>query len=397
MNFKLLSVLPIIPIHSSVILTLLLIPFSCTDHVNQDDVAEVLKGSIIKNAVWAIAQGPETITSFHAARSEGGLHDFYSEGDYWWPNPVNPEGPYLRRDGETNPDNFVAHRLSMIRFSKIVGYLTSAFLITGDEMYVEHAFKHINAWFVDPATRMNPNLLYAQAIKGVVSGRGIGIIDTIHLMEVAQGIYRMQNASPVDQKNLEKVKDWFKEYISWLTTHPYGVDEMNAKNNHATCWVMQVASFAKLVGEQKVMDFCRKRYKEVLLPDQMAEDGSFPREIARTKPYGYSLFNLDAMVTICQILSTEEDNLWEYSTRSTLNIKKGVDFLFPFIINKASWPYEKDVMYWEEWPIAQPALVFASLYFNDPVIFNVWKLLDHEITHPEVDRNCPIRNPLIWI
>ena len=359
--------------------------------------ADFLEESVMRNAAWAMEQEPETITSFSCERSEGGIHDFYSEGDYWWPDPDNPEGPYIRKDGETNPDNFVSHRLSMIRFSKIVGYLTSAYLLTNDESYVEHAFKHINAWFVSSSTQMNPNLLYAQAIKGVVSGRGIGIIDTIHLMEVAQGIFRMQNASCIHKEELEKVKDWFNHYIEWLTTHPYGIDEMNAKNNHGTCWVMQVASFAKLTGNKEMLKFCSDRYKNILLPGQMAENGSFPQELNRTKPYGYSLFNLDAMVTVCQILYTEENNLWEYTTETGLDIKKGIDFMYPYIKDKSKWPYGKDVMYWEEWPIAQPALIFGSVYYENRLYFNLWKSLEHEIINEEVDRNCPIRNPLIWI
>ncbi len=379
-----------------VLLSLFLL-YSChQDKGYGSQASDFLRESVIKNAEWAMKQEPETITSFPCERSVGGIHDFYSEGDYWWPNPEDPEGAYIRRDGETNPDNFVSHRLTMIRFSKIVGYLASAYLLTNDESYVERAFKHINAWFVDASTLMNPSLLYAQAIKGVVPGRGVGIIDTIHLMEVAQGILRMQNASCIDKEELEKVKDWFDKYIEWLVTHPYGIDEMNAKNNHGTCWVMQVASFAKLTENTDVLNLCRHRYKNILLPGQMAEDGSFPLEISRTKPYGYSLFNLDAMVAICQILSTDEDNLWEYTTESGLNIKKGIDFMYPFIKDKMSWPYDYDVMYWNEWPIAQPALIFASVYYKDQSYFDVWKSLKHEITHPEVERNCPIRNPLIW-
>ncbi|WP_436416726.1 alginate lyase family protein [Petrimonas sp.] len=367
------------------------------DDMFKKQASDFLEDKIMADAQWALTQEPETITSFQSERSEGGIHDFYSEGDYWWPNPDNPDGPYIRNDGETNPDNFVAHRLSMIRFSKIVGYLASAYILTQDESYVEHAFKHIKAWFVDSSTYMNPNLLYAQAIKGVASGRGIGIIDTIHLMEVAQGIYRMQNASCVNEEDLSKIKQWFNDYIHWLTTHPYGVSEINAKNNHGTCWVMQVASFAKLTDNSEVVNLCRERYKKILLPDQMAENGSFPLEINRTKPYGYSLFNLDAMVTICQILSTPENNLWEDATSTGLNIRKGIDFMYPYIKDKNQWPYEKDVMYWEEWPIAQPALIFSAIYYKNQAQFDLWKSLSHTIVNQEVDRNCPIRNPLIWI
>ena len=252
----------------------------------------MLHTEIITRGDLALTQEPVTITSFVAERSAGGVHDFYSEGDYWWPDPVNPDSAYIRRDGETNPENFVAHRHAMIRFSSIVGDLTSAWIVTKDEKYIVQALKHIRAWFIDPETRMNPDLQYAQAIKGIVTGRGIGIIDTIHLLEVVQSLIVMEQAGLLSCEDAVATKDWFSNYLYWLTNHPYGKDEMNAKNNHGTCWVMQAAQFAKYTGNREVLDFCRERYQTVLLPGQMDTDGSFPLELARTKPYGFSIWML---------------------------------------------------------------------------------------------------------
>jgi Alginate lyase len=150
------------------------------------EIAETLRKQLMQEAEWAMQQQPITVTAETSSRSAGGKHDFFSEGDYWWPNPASPDSPYIQKDGMTNPDNFVAHRHAMIRLSKIVGALASAYRLTGDEKYVQQAMKHCKAWFVDTATLMNPNLLYAQAIKGRFTGRGIGIIDTIQLMEVVQ-------------------------------------------------------------------------------------------------------------------------------------------------------------------------------------------------------------------
>ena len=372
--------------------------FSCKAEKKQNsEVEKVLGGVIMENAEWAMAQQPQTVTTYRCERSAGGIHDFYSEGDYWWPDPENPDGPYIRRDGETNPGNFVDHRLAMIRFSKVVGSLASAYLLTGNDDYVKHAFTHIYDWFINPGTKMNPNLLYAQAIKGRTTGRGIGIIDTIHLMEVAQGIKRMQNAGCVDKDNLQAVKKWFTDYLQWLTTHQNGIDEMNAKNNHGTCWVMQAASFARLTENKDILNFCKLRYKNVLLPGQMAENGSFPQELERTKPYGYALFNLDAMATICQILSEKDDNLWEYTTLDGLNIKKGLEFMYPYVVDKSKWPYPQDVMYWNDWPVAQPSFLFGSIAYNDKKYFDAWGNLDHNPKVFEVERNMPVRNPLIWL
>jgi hypothetical protein len=296
----------------------------------------------------------------------------------------------------TNPENFTDHRKAMIRLSQIVGTLASAYKVTGDEKYVRQAFVHLKAWFVDSDTRMNPSLLYAQAIRGRYTGRGIGIIDTIQLMEVAQGIISMQNAKCIDKHLLEAIKLWFSDYLKWLMTHQYGMDEMNAKNNHGTCWVMQAAVFAKLTGNNVVLDFCRTRYKEVLLPEQMAADGSFPLEIRRTKPYGYSLFNLDAMTMVCLILSDKDHDLWNYATSDGRSVRKGIEFLYPFVVDKNSWPYNHDVMHWEEWPVANPFLLFGADKFNVEQWFKTWQSLQHFPEVDEVIRNLPVRNPLIW-
>ncbi|ETZ21376.1 alginate lyase family protein [Pedobacter sp. V48] len=354
-----------------------------------------LKKQVIEQANWAMQQQPVTVTAKTSSRSAGDKHDFYSEGDYWWPDPKDANAPYIQKDGMTNPDNFVAHRLAMIRFSKIIGALASAYKITGDDKYVKQAMVHLEAWFINPATLVNANLQYAQAIKGRFTGRGIGIIDTIQLLEVAQGVIVMQEA--LDPKVLSGTKKWFTAYLGWLMSHPYGKAEMNAQNNHGTCFTMQVASFAKLTGDEKLLNFCRERYKTVLLPGQMGVDGSFPRELSRTKPYGYSIFNLDAMTTLCQILSTKADNLWEFKTADGKSIEKGISYLYPYLADKSKWTLKPDVMYWENWPVAQPALIFGAQAFHKTEWLNTWFKLEHDPKVEEVIRNLPVRNPLIWL
>lgn len=360
-------------------------------------IVKVLHRQVLQEAAWALKQAPETVTAATCSRSAGGLHDYYSEGDYWWPVQGYPDSPYVQRDGMTNPENFVAHRLAMIRFSCIVGALASAYRITGDSKYVMAAQRHLRAWFTDAATLMHPHLLYAQAIKGRFTGRGIGIIDTIQLMEVAQGVWVMQDAAVFDRELLAGIRKWFRAYLQWLTSHQYGKDEMNAKNNHGTCWVMQVAAFARFTGDSVLLQFCRKRYKEVLLPGQMAKDGSFPLELARTKPYGYSLFNLDAMVMICQILTDKEDDLWRFQLNDGRSIRKGIEYMYPYVEDKQKWPYKEDVMYWDEWPVAQPFLVFGAAVWRQKDWFETWEKLDHQPGNGEVVRNLPVRHPLIWL
>lgn len=357
----------------------------------------VRRADIQAKAAWAMQQQPVTVTASRCDRSAGGLHDFYSEGDYWWPNPVHPDSPYIQKDGQTNPQNFVAHRHAMVRFSRVAGALAAGYVATGDKKYLAHALTHMRAWFVTPATRMNPHLLYAQAIKGRATGRGIGIIDTVHFMEVAQALRIMEKAGAIPPADLAAIKEWFAAYLKWMTEHKYGIDEMNAANNHGTCWVMQVASFAKFTGDQRWQDFCSKRYKEVLLPRQMADDGSFPLELRRTKPYGYALFNLDAMATVCQILSSPADDLWKYTETTGKTISKGIAYMYPYVKDKNTWPFAKDVMYWEQWPVAHPFLLFGAAAYNNKDYFTLWQQLEHDPQVEEVLRNLPVRNPEIWM
>ncbi|NJK95861.1 MAG: alginate lyase family protein, partial [Bacteroidales bacterium] len=218
---------------------------------------------------------------------------------------------------------------------------------------------------MDTATLMNPNMLYAQAIWGRFTGRGIGLIDAYHLVEVAQSAQVLIDDRIIPEDKAEKVKSWFRSFLNWMTTHPYGIDELNAKNNHGTCWVATAAAIAVLVNDESMRNFCTNRFKTVLLPDQMAADGSFPLEIKRTKPYGYSLFNIDAFCNLAQILSTSGENLWNFETADGKSLKKGIDYIYPFIEQKDTWPFAKDIYIWEEWPTRQSALLFAGLAYNN--------------------------------
>ena len=361
------------------------------------DLVEIERARIISKASAYLKESPVTVTAQRAERSAGTVHDFYSEGDYWWPDPENPDGPYIRRDGLTNPDNFIAHRRAMVRLSEIIGTLTSAYMITGDKTYASHAHDHLKAWFVDESTRMNPSLLYGQAIEGRSTGRSIGIIDTIHLTEVARGAKILGLDEVLPARDFQSIKDWFNEYLDWLTNHPYGLKERVHPNNHGVCWSMQVASFADLVGRQAELDWIRQQFKTVYLAEMMAEDGSFPAELARTKPYGYSLFVFDAMAAVAQISSTPEDDLWAFQLPDGRGLKKGMSFLYPFIEDKSSWPYPQDVLYWDEWPVRHPGLLFAALNYSDTRYLRLWKTLKADPETPEVLRNLPLRHPLLWV
>jgi hypothetical protein len=365
--------------------------------ISRKELIEIDRRRVIEQANRYLSEPPVTITATRAPRGEGGVHDFYSEGDYWWPDPADSTKPYIRRDGETNPANFDAHRAAMRRLSVIVPALVAAYEITGDKRYARHAVAHLRAWFVSAATRMNPSMLYAQAIKGVSPGRGIGIIDTIHLVEVAQAALELERLGALVGGDLVGTKNWFRQYVDWMTTHKYGIEERNNGNNHSAAWALQVAAFSRFTGDSVRLAELRTFFKETLIPGQMSVDGSFPRELARTKPYGYSLFQLDVMGMLAEALSTPRENMWAFTTPDGRGMRQALTFMAPFIADKSNWPKPADVMYYDAWPIRHPSLLFGGQALHEPAYIALWKRLDPDPTVEEVIRNYPVRQPILWL
>jgi hypothetical protein len=359
-------------------------------------VAAVDKERILHAAENYLPLAPQTITAFSSDRSPGGLHDFFSEADYFWPDPAHPDGPYVNRDGMSNPANFQGHRKALIGLSVQMPALTAAWRLTSKSTYAKQAAAHLLAWFVDPATRMNPNLEFSQGVRNVTTGRSFGIIDTLHLVEVARAASLIERAFMATDER-EAMHVWFRDYLNWLQTSSKGVAEGATTNNHAICWALQVAEFARLAQDEIARDAMRTRVKAIIVPQQLAPDGSFPRELARTKPYSYSIFNLDVLATLCVSLRTPNDDLFRFVTDDGRGICRAAAFLFPYLQDKQRWPYAHDVEHFESLPVRAPSLLFCGLACGRPEYLTLWKRLNPDPTDPEIIRNYPIRQPLLWL
>lgn len=362
------------------------------------EIVSVERGRVLKAAEAALQKEPVSITKYPAKLSEGGPNDFYSNGDYWWPDPTKPDGlPYVQRDGQSNPDNFAQHRLAVRELRDAVAALGAAYKITGEDRYAAKAVELLRVFFLDRQTRMTPHLQYAQAIPGVSPGRGIGIIDALHLIEVPRAVEAMRGSPALPPEALAGLQQWFRELAEWMVTSKNGRDEAATKNNHAVAFHLQLAVYAGFAGDEAKVAECRRQFKEVFVPKQMAPDGSFPLELARTKPYGYSIFQLDNMAALCQVLSTPDDDLWTFELPDGRGMRKAVAFLFPFLADKSQWPRKPDVQAWDGWPAQQPCLLFAGIRFNEPNYLDLWKKLPPDPADPEVQRNIAITQPVLWL
>jgi hypothetical protein len=284
-----------------------------------------------------------------------------------------------------------------MKLSVQVPALAAAWKLTRDRAYADHAAAHIRAWFVDDSTRMNPNLQYAQAIHGRTPGRGTGVIDTIHLVEVARAIPVLAESGALSPAAGDAARKWFAEYTLWMTTSKNGIEERDTKNNHATCWLMQVAAFAQLTADRALTAWCAERCKSVIVPGQIEPDGSQPQELRRTKPYGYCLFNLEALATLSRILSESGENLWKFSTPDGRGIASALGYMFPYIRDKKTWNKPPDVMYYEYWPMRQESLLFGGVALGRSDYIDVWRGLPADSAVDEVIRNYFIRQPVLWV
>ena len=339
-----------------------------------------------------ISSPDPTITSMRAKLSEGTRNDFYSNGDYWWPDPSKEDGlPYIRRDGMSNPENFTAHRHIMLQMVQDAELLYQ----DGSASSIHKLNSMLRTFFIDPDTKMNPFLRFSQAIPGVCPGRSIGLIDTLHLVDIPFLLIRMNEKGIAESDVYEGVSRWFSEYTGWLLTSDFGRKEGSEHNNHSIAYFVQLASFSMLSPDrEQVQDECIRFFKEQVIGKQMAADGSFPYELARTKPYSYSIFTFDLVCYLAQVLRKE--NLWEYE-REGKSIRKGLGFLVPYIRDKASWPYGADVQHWDELPVRTAFLLFASAAYGDEELRMLWEELPavHDIK-AEVYRNCAVKLPELY-
>ena len=291
-----------------------------------------LKSELIKKAEEQMKLKSPSVTYHPSPAVTGDPHDFYSEGPYWWPDPENPDGPYIKRDGEFNPDRFNYHMEDMVSMCDAVSILCQAGLYLEKEEYLDKAAEFIKVWFIDEETKVNPHMECGQAIRGVCDGRGIGIIDTSNYIRVIYGADILQSVG-YHKDVVSELKKWFVQYTTWLINSEKGIEEKNFFNNHSNWWNTQVAVFSAFTGDYHLLNMCFDSFKNRILSEQTDTEGKFIDEITRTRSYHYTLYNMDACVIIAEVAHHTFDDLWNYETSDGKSLKKCIEFFKPFYKN----------------------------------------------------------------
>jgi len=296
-----------------------------------------------RDARKAMGEGPFSIVNKGVTPPSGDKHDYMSQAPYFWADPKSPNGlPYIRRDGERNPEiNKITDHRSLDDLENSVETLSLAYYLKGDEAYATKAVQLLRTFFLDPATRMNPNLEYAQFIPGVNTGRGIGLIETRGLTRVVDAIGLIAGSKALSAADEHGLRDWFGKFLQWMLESKNGREEAAAKNNHGTYYDVQIVSFALFVGRQQLAVEVLRAAKQKRIAAQIEPDGHQPLELARTKAWGYSNGNLDGLMQLATLGQRVGIDLWNFQTADGRSIRKALDFLVPIAIGQAKWQYQE--------------------------------------------------------
>jgi hypothetical protein len=269
----------------------------------------------------------------------GDPHDYFSLSPYWWPDPSKPDGlPYIRRDGETNPESKRDLDEPRVRSLDVnVSTLALAAYFTGDARYAARAARQIKAWFLDPATRMNPHLRFSQNVRGNPDERGSGIIDARHFIAVVDAARLLEGTPAFTASDAAALKGWMRDYLQWLRTSPNGAHEHDAKNNHGSWYAAQAAAIAMYVGDSATVRTLAEEAK-ARIGWQIAPDGSQAEEMVRTRSLHYSAFNLEALSTLAELARHVGVDLWRYEAPSGGSLRRALDRVAMYAPRPAEWP-----------------------------------------------------------
>ncbi|WP_142501474.1 alginate lyase family protein [Klebsiella sp. 2680] len=326
------------------------------------------QAALLKKADLALRHPLFSVMDKTLVAASGNKHDYYSFPPYWWPNPDTKDGlPYIRKDGQINPDasNNATDKNRLVKMSNDVSTLALAWYFSRDNRYAQKAVEQLKTWFLAPKTRMTPNLQYAQAIPGINTGRGIGIIDSRALVEVVDAIAVLQSSDALNEKDVTALKQWFAKFYYWMTTSQNGIEEGNRHNNHGTWFDMQAVAFALFCGKT---DEAKKRLELTRLQritGQFDAEGRQMAELERTRSWHYSNFNLEAYNRLGHLGERVGINIWNV-TRDDHSLRKGYQYVAGFINSDTPWPW-KDLDKMDDKKALRNIATAAHVWPDDPL------------------------------
>ena len=271
-------------------------------------------------------------------------HDYMSIGPYWWPNPKTENGlPYIRKDGEINPEtrNNFTDFVEKKNFISAIKTLKDAFYYSDNVKYARKNLTFINTWFLEETTKMNPNVNFGQYVPGKSEGRCFGIIEFDDLIEVVKFLELARDKNILSKEIEKGMYNWFLEYSNWLKNSKLGKEEATRKNNHGTHYDVQLLSILVYLNKiEEVKEYLLTTTKARIF-NQIEPDGSQPLELARTKSFSYSIMNLHGFLELVKMGQKVGIDLWNVTSQDGRSIKKGYQYMIPYVTGQKEWKHQQ--------------------------------------------------------
>ena len=296
------------------------------------EIVEVADASLEQRAFNVVDEG--------ALPPSGDVHDYYSYSPYWWPDPKHPDGPYIWRDGEINPDRKTSDISRIEGMVKRVTSLVPAWYFTGDERYAKSAVEQVRVWFLDSDTKMNPNAQFGQKRRGHNYNSPSGVLEAWRMRWVVDCAILLESYPGWTAEDAKALRSWFSQFATWMVESPTGIEESMQPNNHGSWYNAQLILYA-LYGEN--VDLARKQLDAMpaRIFSQVFIDGRQPQELIRTRSLNYSIYNARALITVARLGRHLDYNLFTYRSLEGRSIKLAVDYMTPFLLGEKEWPIKQ--------------------------------------------------------
>ena len=288
---------------------------------------------------------PTSVIEKDEIPASGDKHDFLSLAPYRWPDPDKPDGlPYVNYDGKLNPEVYsVPDKKNMDDMVYRVKILSLAYFFTDNPQYASKAEELLRVWFLNNSTGMNPNLQYAEVVRGENNNNGTmrGILHGKYLPDLIDAIRLLQHSSSWSKQDQQGMELWFSKYLNWLMYSEHGEEERRQPNNHGTWYRVQASAIALSLNETDIAKFLLRDVWNELISRQIEPDGSLHYEVDRKNSLDYSTFNVLGLFRLATIGERLGIDLWNHKTPEGAGLQKTLDYLLPSLLNKETWPHSQ--------------------------------------------------------
>eukprot|EP00123_Amoebidium_parasiticum_P017591 comp23907_c2_seq1/m.42105 comp23907_c2_seq1/g.42105 ORF comp23907_c2_seq1/g.42105 comp23907_c2_seq1/m.42105 type:complete len:1059 (-) comp23907_c2_seq1:41-3217(-) len=280
-----------------------------------------LIAKLVSCADQALTHGPFSVVNKTEFPPSHDKHDYYTPSPYFWPNPDTPDGlPYIRKDGHRVPGTELydsqSNRFDRSRLASLFGNTTCLALgwyFTGNQEYADRATLNIRTWFLDPETKMNPHMRFAQIRWGYNNNTGanFGVIETKDLYYLLDAIRLIERSGAMTDAEKSDLRQWLVDFSDYLLISKQGMSEYSQLNNHGTYYDVQLASIAAFVGNMGRYLNHTERAKS-RITTQFKKDGTLPREMVRPTALHYMMFTLQGWMVLGRLAAAGGVDLFDF-------------------------------------------------------------------------------------